>query len=49
MKKNIKYKYRSWRLAGVGEQDVMQVMTLIVFPDLFYFISKSFYKRFAMT
>ncbi len=35
MKKNIKYKYRSWRLAGVGEQDVMQVMTLIVFPDLF--------------
>ncbi len=48
MKKNIKYKYRSWRLAGVGEQDVMQVMTLIVFPD-FLFISKSRHKRFAMT
>ncbi len=44
MKKNIKYKYRSWRLAGVGEQDVM---TLIVIPD--FFISKSCHKRFAMT
>ncbi len=36
MKKKITYKYKSWRLDGVDEQDAMQVMPFIVFPDCFF-------------
>ncbi len=36
IKKKITCKYRSWRLDGVGEQDAMQVMPFIVFPDCYF-------------
>ncbi len=36
MKKKITYKYKSWRLDGVGKHDAMQVMPFIVFPNCFF-------------